>query len=85
MIYYGLATPPSFDPSRRLRTSSANVRLNFHLIRAQGSCWYLCQQTSCSCSALGLFISHMTMILHPNTKSLGEAGVLFPQEPHPVF
>ena len=69
MMYYRLATPLSFDPSCRLRTSSANVGLNFHLIRAQGSCWYLCQQTSCSCSAQGLFISHITMILHPKTKS----------------
>lgn len=52
----------------RLRISSANIRLNFHLIRAQGSCWYLCQQTMLQLLSLGLLISHI-MILHPKTKS----------------
>lgn len=85
MIYYGLATPPSFDPFRRLRTSSANVRLNFHLLWAQGSCWYLVLANQLQVLSPGpVYLPH-----HHDASSrprvLGEAGVLFLQVPHPVF
>ena len=70
MIYYGLVIPPSFDPFHRLRTFSANVRLNFHLIRAQGSCWYLVLANQLQ--LLSPRAEHITMILHPDQECWGK-------------